>query len=131
MSDPVTEMDENGQEPVDEHEPVLRTGAHCPPPRPGGKPGLVTLLPQRAHFGDEFSDHISRQSGDPAVADDHCASHGPYHSTMINHPGLDVSPHTVHELVRAVPQTSLVPLWNTWSTERSRRGFGGRLPALS
>lgn len=99
MSGPVAEMDEGGQEPVDEHEPVLRTGAHSTLPRPRGQLGLVTLMPRRAQLGDEFSDHIGRQARNPAIAEDHCTSHGPHHPTMINHPGLDVSPPTVHELV--------------------------------
>ncbi|MFI8917392.1 hypothetical protein ACIGW4_38145, partial [Streptomyces sp. NPDC053513] len=95
----MTEMDEGGQKPVDEHQPVLRTGAHGPLPRPGGKRGLVTLMPQRADLGDEFSNHLSCQARDPAIADDRCTSRVPHHSTMINHLRLDVSPLTVHELV--------------------------------
>jgi hypothetical protein len=54
VSGPVTEMDERGQEPVDEHQPVLRAGTHCPLPLARGKPGLVTLMPQRADFSHEF-----------------------------------------------------------------------------
>lgn len=34
---PLPEVHEGGQEPVDEHEPVLRAGAHRPLPRPGRK----------------------------------------------------------------------------------------------
>ncbi len=45
MGDPVTEMDERGQEPVDEHQPVPRAGAHTPLPRPGRQLRLVTLMP--------------------------------------------------------------------------------------
>ncbi|MFF9340762.1 MULTISPECIES: hypothetical protein [unclassified Streptomyces] len=41
MSDPVTKMAEDGQEPVDEHRPVLRTGAHRPLPLPAGTPDLT------------------------------------------------------------------------------------------
>lgn len=45
---PMAEMDEGSQESVDEHQPVLCAGAHGPLPLPGGKFGLVALLPQRA-----------------------------------------------------------------------------------
>ena len=41
------EVLERGQEPVDKHQPVLRTRAHSPLPRPGRKPGLVPVVPQR------------------------------------------------------------------------------------
>jgi len=94
-----TETDESGQQSVDEHQPVLRTGANGSLPLPGGKPGLVALMPQRAHFGNEFSDHIGRQARDPPVADDQCTSRVPHHTTMINDQELDVSPPTMHELV--------------------------------
>jgi hypothetical protein len=51
---PVSEVHE-GQEPVDEDEPVLRAGAHGPLPRPGRKPGLTPFMPQRHQLGHEFS----------------------------------------------------------------------------
>ncbi|MFF2184478.1 hypothetical protein [Streptomyces sp. NPDC058155] len=54
-------MDEGGKQPVDEHQPVVRAGAYDPLPLPGSKPGLVTLMPRRADFGNEFSDRIGRQ----------------------------------------------------------------------
>ncbi|MEU0235661.1 MULTISPECIES: hypothetical protein [unclassified Streptomyces] len=57
MSDTVTEMDESGQEPVDEHRLVLSTGAYGPLPRSRGQRGPVTLMPQRAQPSDKFSDH--------------------------------------------------------------------------
>lgn len=77
MCGTVAEVDEGSQEPVDEHEQVLRTGAHRALPRQGGKPGLMTLVSQRTYPGNEFSDPVGRHSRDPAVADDRCASHGP------------------------------------------------------
>lgn len=45
MGDPVTETDERGQEPVEEHQPVLRAGSHTPLPRPEEQLCLVTLMP--------------------------------------------------------------------------------------
>lgn len=45
MSDPLREMEERGQEPVDEHQPAPRAGTHSPLPRRRGQPCLVTLMP--------------------------------------------------------------------------------------
>ncbi|GHE74642.1 hypothetical protein GCM10018771_65860 [Streptomyces cellulosae] len=42
------EVHERGQKPVDEHQPVLRSGAHSALPRTGRKPGLVPFVPQRS-----------------------------------------------------------------------------------
>ncbi|MGV9349093.1 hypothetical protein ACWDSD_30660 [Streptomyces spiralis] len=67
----MTKMDERGQEPVDEHQPVLRTDAHSPLPHASGKPRLVTLLPQRAASTREFSNHSGSQTRNPPIADDH------------------------------------------------------------
>jgi hypothetical protein len=89
MGDPVTKMDERGQEAVDEHEPVLRARAHSPLPRSSGKPRLVTLLPQRADLLDEFSNHSGSQTRDPPIADNHRTRRVPHHPTMINHPGAN------------------------------------------
>jgi hypothetical protein len=92
-------MNQGGEQSIDEHQPVLRTGAHCPLPLPGGEPGLMALVPQRAYLSNEFSNHIGRQARDPPVAGDHSTSRIPHHTTMINDQELDVSPPTVHELV--------------------------------
>jgi hypothetical protein len=71
VGDPVPKVDERGQQPVDEHQPVLCAGAHGPPPRSGGKPRPVTLLLQRADLLDEFSNHNHSQARDPPITDDH------------------------------------------------------------
>ncbi|MFF3747472.1 hypothetical protein [Streptomyces kronopolitis] len=55
----MAEMDERGQEPVDELQSMLSTGTHGPLPRPRDKPGLVLLVPQRAYLSDDFCDHLS------------------------------------------------------------------------
>ncbi|WP_260470748.1 hypothetical protein [Streptomyces sp. RP5T] len=99
----MTEMDQGGQQPVDEHQLVLRTSTYGPLPLPGDEPGLLALVPQRANLSDEFSDHIGRQARDPPFADDHCTSRVPHHMTMINDQELDVSRPTMHELVKVVP----------------------------
>ncbi|MDX3427306.1 hypothetical protein PV440_42585, partial [Streptomyces sp. ME02-6985-2c] len=83
----MTKMDERGQEPVDEHQPVLRAGAHGPLPRSSGKFRLVTLLPQRTDLLDEFSNHSGSQARDPPITDDRRTRRVPHHPTMINHPG--------------------------------------------
>ncbi|MFF8430580.1 hypothetical protein ACF07Y_36665 [Streptomyces sp. NPDC016566] len=57
MSSPVAEMNERDEQSVNEPQPVLRAGAHDPLPRPGRKPRLVPLMPQRAELRDKFSDH--------------------------------------------------------------------------
>ncbi|WP_316744717.1 hypothetical protein [Streptomyces sp. MK7] len=51
-------MHERGQEPVDEHQLLLRTRAHGPLPWRGRELGLVSYVPRRARLGDEFSDHL-------------------------------------------------------------------------
>lgn len=91
MGDPVTEMDQRGQQPVDEHQPLLRAGAHRPLPRASGKPRLMTLMPQRPALLDEFSNHSGSQPRDPPIADDHRARRDTHHPTMINH--LDSTSH--------------------------------------
>jgi hypothetical protein len=55
-------MDQGCQQPVDEHQLVLRTSTYGLLPLAGGKSGLVSLTPQRADLSDEFSDHIGRQA---------------------------------------------------------------------
>ncbi len=102
MSNPVTKVNKGGQQPVDEHQLVLRAGAHSTLPRPGGKPGPVTLMPRRTYLGNELSNHSGRQPRDPPVADDHCTRHVPHHAAMIDDPELDVPSLTVHEVVRTV-----------------------------
>lgn len=97
----VTEMYERGQETVDEHQLMLRAGAHRPLPWPGRELGLVPLVPQRAYLGNEFSNHNSRQARDPPVTDDRCTRRVPHHMTMIDDQELNISPLTVHELVSA------------------------------
>ncbi|MFC9605330.1 hypothetical protein ACFTTN_17915 [Streptomyces niveus] len=58
----MTEMDGSGQQPPARDQPVLRAGVHGPLPLPVDKSGLVTLMPQRADVGNEFSDHIGRKA---------------------------------------------------------------------
>jgi hypothetical protein len=82
---------------------VLRAGAHGALPRPGSKPLLVPFVPLRPYLGDEFSNHSGRQARDPPAADNCSASRVPHHTAMIADPELDVSPPTVHELVRLRP----------------------------
>ncbi len=55
VRDAVPQVNEGGQQPVDEDQPVLRTGPDRPAPRALRKQGLVPLVPQRADRSDEFS----------------------------------------------------------------------------
>ncbi|MFJ6486771.1 hypothetical protein ACIQK6_42690 [Streptomyces sp. NPDC091682] len=55
----MAKVDERGQEPVDEDQPVLRTSTDGPLPRPGLQSRLVPFMPYRTYLGDEFGDHIS------------------------------------------------------------------------
>jgi hypothetical protein len=100
------EVHERGQEPVDEHQPVLRTRAHSTLPRPGRKLGLMPFVPQRGYHSDEFSDHVGRQARDPPVSDDRCTRGVPHHTIMIDDQKLDASPPTVHELVKVCCRTA-------------------------
>ncbi|GGZ89817.1 hypothetical protein GCM10010301_72290 [Streptomyces plicatus] len=54
------EVHERGQKSVDEHQPVLRPGAHSALPWTARKLGLVPFVPQRAKLCDKFSDHVGR-----------------------------------------------------------------------
>jgi len=96
----VSQVHEGGQDPIDEDLPALRASAPSAPPWPGDKSGLVPFMAQRAKLSHEFSDHAGRQAGDPPVADDRCTRRVPHHMTMIDDQEPDVSPLTVHELVR-------------------------------
>lgn len=62
MAGVMVERSTRNQEPVDEHQPVLRTRSHGPLPRPRGKPGLVTLMPQQTHLGDKLSNYVDPQA---------------------------------------------------------------------
>lgn len=44
--------------------------------------GLVPLVPQRPDLGDEFSEDVGRQSGDPLAADDGCTCPFPHHTNQ-------------------------------------------------
>jgi hypothetical protein len=87
-------MDRGRQQPVDEHQLVLRTSACGPLPLPGGETGLMAHVPQPADLSNESSDHIRRQAHDPPDTGDHCTSRVPHHMTVINNQGPDVSPPT-------------------------------------
>ena len=54
----MAEVNQCGQEPVDEHELVLRAGADSPPSWTRGKCRLVSLVPQRPDLRDEFGDDL-------------------------------------------------------------------------
>jgi hypothetical protein len=45
VGDPVAQVDQRGQQPVDEHQAVPGTGADRPPARPIGQPRVLARLP--------------------------------------------------------------------------------------
>lgn len=63
MGDSVAEMVGRGEEPIDEHQPVLRTGTRSTPSQPRGQLGLMTLMPQRAQLG--VSDQLLSRCKNP------------------------------------------------------------------
>ncbi|MFI9723915.1 hypothetical protein ACIHFE_30400 [Streptomyces sp. NPDC052396] len=89
------ELHEGGQQPVDEDQLVPGPGPDSPLPVPGGKPGLVTLMPQRADLGNEFGDHRRRRPRDPLVPDNR--SPDPHHA------GATIKEPTRHGQLRTSP----------------------------
>lgn len=106
-STPVAKGHQRGRKPVDGDHAVLRTSAHRTLPRPGRKPGLMPLMPQRPHLSHEFSDHNGRKARDPPFADDRCGRHVPHHAAMIADPRS--TSHRQPCTSSLVPEDSLVP----------------------
>ncbi|WP_237297272.1 hypothetical protein [Streptomyces sp. 3211] len=64
----MAKVDERGLEPVDKDRLVLSAGAHGPLAGLGLQSRLVPFEPQQTDFGNEFGDHIGRQTCDPRIA---------------------------------------------------------------
>jgi hypothetical protein len=67
MSDPMAQVHQGGQQPVDDHHPIPGTGSDRPPARPIGQPCVLARLPARAQLGDELSQQFpwtARSLGD-------------------------------------------------------------------
>ena len=58
MGDPVTEVHEGGQQPVDEHQPVPGACSDRPLPRPICQSCVLTRLPSRSQLGDKVSQNL-------------------------------------------------------------------------
>ncbi|MFE9802889.1 hypothetical protein ACFYP6_29145 [Streptomyces goshikiensis] len=71
------EVDERGQESVDEDQLVPCPDAVSPIPQAELQCLLAPFVPWPAHLGDEFADHIGRQPCDPLIADERCTSPNP------------------------------------------------------
>jgi hypothetical protein len=54
VGDAVAQVHQGGQQPVDEHQPVLCTGADRPPARPIGQSRVLARLPARPQLGDQL-----------------------------------------------------------------------------
>ena len=61
MGDPVAQMDQGGQQPVDEHQPVPGAGSDRPPARPISQSRVLPRLPARSQLGDQLSQHFPGQ----------------------------------------------------------------------
>ncbi len=62
MGDPVAQVHQGGQQPVQEHQPVPSTGPDRPLPRPVGQPCVLARLPARSQLGDQLSeDGVTRR----------------------------------------------------------------------
>jgi len=67
VRDPVAQVHEGGQQPVNEHQPVPGTGPDRPLPRPNGQPCVLARLPARPHFDDQLSEDLRGQPGHSAI----------------------------------------------------------------
>ncbi|MGX1885753.1 hypothetical protein [Streptomyces sp. NPDC055287] len=108
----MAEVDHGGQQPVDEDQSVLGSGANSAATGPRRQSGLVPLVPQRADLGTEFSDHIRGSPVTlwlPMIAARTRFPTTPTTPTMINAHGFDAPPLTMHELVRTVPHKGCGP----------------------
>jgi hypothetical protein len=86
VGDPVAQVHQGGQQPVDEHQPVPGTGPDRPLPRPIGQPCLLARLPARPELGDQLSQHFPGQSGHPTIGDGGGSGQGPRHTTTLPRP---------------------------------------------
>ncbi|MGW4385476.1 hypothetical protein [Streptomyces sp. NPDC004685] len=76
----MAEVDRRGQDPVDEDELVLGTGADSSPTWSRDECRPMPLVPQRADLRDEFGDHLRIRSGDLLTADDRRTRPVPHHA---------------------------------------------------
>jgi hypothetical protein len=86
MGDPVAQVHQGGQQPVDEHQPVPGTGSDRPPARPIGQACLLTRLPARSQLGDQLGQDLPGQSGHPAIGDSSSMGQAPRHPTTLLRP---------------------------------------------
>ncbi len=59
MGDSVAQVQEGGQQPVDDHQPIRGAGADRPLTRPIGQSCVPTCLPARPELGDQIGEHFS------------------------------------------------------------------------
>jgi hypothetical protein len=69
VCDSVAQVHEGGQQPVDEHQPVPGASPHRPPARSIGQACVLACLPARAQLGDQLSQDLPGQPGQPAIGD--------------------------------------------------------------
>ncbi len=86
MGDPVTQMHQGSQQPVDEHQPMACTGADRPPARPIGQPRVLMRLPARSQLGDQLRQDLRGQSGHSAIGDSGGTGKSARHTTTLPRP---------------------------------------------
>jgi hypothetical protein len=79
VGDPVAQVHQGGQSPVDEHQPMPGTGLDRPLPRPIGPP----RVPARSQFGDPRSQDLPGQSAHTAIGDRGGPGQHPRHTTTL------------------------------------------------
>ena len=67
MGDPVAQVHQGGQQPVNKHQPVPGTGPDRPPTQPTGQPCVLARLPARPQLGDQLRQDLRGQPGHSAI----------------------------------------------------------------
>jgi len=86
MGDPVAQVHQGGQSPVDAHQPVPGVRPDRPLARPIGQPCLLGRLPARPQLGDQLRQHLPGQSRHRAIADSGGTGQSPRHITTLPRP---------------------------------------------
>ncbi|WP_432908515.1 hypothetical protein ACQP1S_01540 [Micromonospora matsumotoense] len=75
VGQPVAEMDQGGQQPVNELEPVLGACSDPATAGPRGEPVMVLCPPPRPYLGDQVLNHGAGQARQPSVRHDRSTHH--------------------------------------------------------
>ena len=86
MGDSMAQVDQGGQQPVDEHQPMPGAGPDRPLTWPIGQACLPARLPSRPELDDQLSEDLREQSGHPAFSDSGGTGQAPRHPTTLLRP---------------------------------------------